>query len=229
MKRISAALLLLLGLASAALAQAVTNPAPVGDAGAYNTSVPTCTASQFCFLQVDVNGNLKVVGVAAETHIGEVGSNGTTITSALVTSNNTVTTGKAIGPLQTLANAVRVSGAVGAAGTSGYIQTVILSFTDAVGAGPLDVYYFNANPTGSTCTDNTTFALAAADRGKVIGIVHVTDFTASNTAAIAQANNQSMLFSAASATSIFACVVSRGSFAITGTSNATLDTKIARN
>lgn len=65
MKRLSAALLLYLGLASAALAQAVTNPSPVAGSGAYNTSAPTCTAGQFCWMQTDVNGNLKVVGAGS--------------------------------------------------------------------------------------------------------------------------------------------------------------------
>lgn len=43
-----------------ALAQNVTNPAPVAGAGAYNSSPPTCTSGQFCFVQTDVNGRLLV-------------------------------------------------------------------------------------------------------------------------------------------------------------------------
>lgn len=61
MKRITIALWLSL-LASTGWAQSVTNPSPVGNAGAYNTIAPTCTDSQFCYLQTDVNGNLKIVG-----------------------------------------------------------------------------------------------------------------------------------------------------------------------
>lgn len=166
---------------------------------------------------------------AGENHIGEVGGNMLPITNDMTTSNNTVTTGKSIGGLQTLANAVRVSGALGASGTSGYIQNITVTFTDAVGSGPLDVYYFNASPSGSTCTDNTAFVLANADRDKVIGIIHVTDFTSSNTAVVAQANNQSMGFGLASATSAFACVVTRASFVIASTANASLVTRIVRN
>ena len=166
---------------------------------------------------------------ATENHIGEVGSNGFPIINDMTTTNATTTTGQSIGGLQTLANAVRVSGAAGASGTSGYIQTIKVTFTDAVGAGPLDVYYFNASPSGSTCTNDSAFILANADRDKVIGIVHVTDFTASNTAAVAQANNQSMLYTVASATSIFACVVARASFVITSTANASLVTRVVRN
>lgn len=60
MKKLSAALLLLLGLASAALAQQVTNPAPAGIAGAFNTVLPTVTSGQFGFAQIDSAGRLIV-------------------------------------------------------------------------------------------------------------------------------------------------------------------------
>jgi hypothetical protein len=166
---------------------------------------------------------------AGENHAAEVGGNAITITNALVTSNNTVTTGKAIGPLQTLANAVRVSGAIGASGTSGIVQDVFLSFTDAVAGTSADVYLFNANPTGSTCTDNTTFVLVTADRDKVIRVIHVTDFTSGGTPVTASADNLATVFALASATSMYACVVARGSFAITSTANASLRVAILRN
>ena len=156
-------------------------------------------------------------------------NNGFSITNDMTTTFATTTTGQSIGGLQTPANAVRVSGAVGASGTSGYVQTINVTFTDAIGAGPLDVYFFNASPSGSTCTNDSAFILANADRDKVIGIVHVTDFTSSNTAVVAQANNQSMLYTVASATSIFACVVARASFVIAGTTNASLVTRVQRN
>lgn len=151
------------------------------------------------------------------------------ITNDMTTTNATTTTGQSIGGLQTLANAALTSAALGANNTSGYIQNITVTFTDAVGAGPLDVYYFNTNPSGSTCTNDSAFVLANADRDKVIGIVHVTDFTASNTAAVAQANNISMGYGLSSATSIFACVVARASFVITGTANVSLQTNVLRN
>lgn len=50
---------LLLGL-TPALSQPVTGPAPVGIAGAYNSSPPTCTSGQFCFAQVSSAGRVLV-------------------------------------------------------------------------------------------------------------------------------------------------------------------------
>lgn len=167
--------------------------------------------------------------VAGEAHVGEVGGNLLPITNDLTTSNATIATGQSIGGLQTLTSAVRVSGSLGASGTSGLIQSVLVSFKDAVAGTSIDIYFFNANPTGSTCTNTSAFALADADRDKVIGVVHMTDFTASNTAVVGQSQNQAMPFGVASATSIYACVVARASFIITSTANASLITRILRN
>jgi hypothetical protein len=166
---------------------------------------------------------------ATENHIGEVGGNLIPITNAMTTTSATTLTGQSIGGLQTLASAVRVSAALGASGTSGYIQDVSVSFTDAVATGPLEVWYFNANPTGSTCTNDSAFVLANADRDKVIGVADITNFKAGNTAVFAQAHNLAMGYGVASATSIFSCVVARSSFAIAGTTNASLITKVVRN
>lgn len=82
MKHLSAALVFYLGLACAALAQNVTNPAPVGNAAAYNSAAPTCTSGQACWMQTDVNGNLKVVGTVTASNPVGITPTDRTITSA---------------------------------------------------------------------------------------------------------------------------------------------------
>lgn len=177
-----------------------------------------------------INGAVTNTTAAGENHIGEVGGNIIPITNSMTTSNATVTTGQSIGGIQTLANAVRVSGSLGASGTSGIIQSVVLTFSDAIGSGPLDIYFYNATvTTGSNCANATTFVLQTADRLNVLGIAHVTDFTSSNTAVMAQAGNLAIPFGLASSTNLFACVVARAGFAITGTSNASLKVNVLRN
>lgn len=170
------------------------------------------------------------IGVT-DNHIGEVGGNIISITNAITTSNATVTTGQSIGGIQTLASAVRISGAIGASGTSGIIQSLVLTFLDAVTVpNSIDVYFYNATvTTGSNCQNATTFVLQTADRTNVLGIAHITDFTSSNTAVVGQANNLALPFALTSSTNLFACVVARGSFAITGTSNASLKVNVLRN
>ncbi len=213
------------GRVEAAGADAVSNSTPwlVSGALAYLYNGTTWDRARG-----DATNGVYVQGKSSESHVGEVGSNIFPISNAMTTANATTTTGQSIGGLQTLANAVRVSGALGAGGTGGMIQSVMVTFKDAIGSGPLDVYYFNANPTGSTCTNNSAFVLADADRDKVIGIAHVSDFTSSNTSVVAQAQNQAMPFGVASSTSIYACVVARASFAITSTANASLITRVLR-
>lgn len=180
-------------------------------------------------LDINIKSGSATVA-ASENHLGEVGGNILPITNGMTTSNATVTTGQSIGGIQTLANAVRVSGSLGASGTSGIIQSVVLTFLDAVGSGPLDVYFYNATvTTGSNCQNATTFVLQTADRTNVLGIVHVTDFTSSNTAVVMQANNLAIPFGLASSTSLFACVVARASFVITGTTNASIKVNVLRN
>lgn len=66
MKRLALALFALAAFGASAGAQVVpsgTNPVP--SAGAYNSSAPTCTSGQYCAMQVDVNGQLKIASVAA--------------------------------------------------------------------------------------------------------------------------------------------------------------------
>lgn len=82
-------LLLLLGLGATAVAQPIPNPAPVGASGAYNSSPPTCTAGQFCFLQTDVNGVLKTTGTGGggSVTVAPIGKTTTTVNSTISITN----------------------------------------------------------------------------------------------------------------------------------------------
>lgn len=50
-----------------ALAQNISNPAPVGAAGSYNSVAPVCTSGQWCALRTDVNGNLRTSPAGTQT------------------------------------------------------------------------------------------------------------------------------------------------------------------
>ena len=183
----------------------------------YNTTLPSPTNGQQLSVQAGPQGDLFV------------SSPGQTVPNfSITTSNNTVTTGKSIGGLITITNAARVSGTAGNPGTGGMIQSVVLNFKDAIGSVPMDLYFWNANPTNSTCTDNTTFVESYTDVGQ-LGIVHMTDLTAGNTAALGQANNLAIPYAIASGTSIYMCIVTRGSAAITGVANANATIGLLRN
>lgn len=88
MKHLCAALLGLL-LASAAQAQQVVNPLPnAGAYGAYNSSSPTCISGTGCWLQTDINGNLKITGTVTSSIAGTTSN----ASSGVVTSSTNVPT-----------------------------------------------------------------------------------------------------------------------------------------
>jgi hypothetical protein len=71
MRKLSAAILLYFGLAVAALAQQVTNPiSNAGAYGAYNAVAPICVTGTGCWLQTDINGQLKITGTVTITPSG---------------------------------------------------------------------------------------------------------------------------------------------------------------
>jgi hypothetical protein len=198
---------------------------------AHLQTLATGTPSSISTVKIDqtTSGTTNAVyPLATENHLGEVGNNEIALTSAITSTVVTYTTGQSIGGLLTIANAARVSGAAGTAGTSGLIQKAVLgsSVTNTV---QVDVIYFNASPTGSTCTNASAYSLAAADRSKVIGFTHITDWIASAAAYSGQAQNLALPYALTSATSIFACVVARGSIVGASTSDFTLDTGVIRN
>lgn len=159
----------------------------------------------------------------------ESGSNQITITVAqTVTASSAYTAGNAVGGLITFANAARVSGASGAAGTSGLIQSFIVNSKSAQFT-QMDAIVFNANPSGSTCTDKTAIAVAAADFDKVLGVAHVTDWTALGTPTVGQAQNLAMPYALTSSTTLYACLVTRSTPTYTATTDISVSLRVIRN
>lgn len=226
------------------------NSPTVGYGAVYNGTtwdrMPGTTAGVTVRSPTAANLNATVVGTgtfatqsaltATEVHAGEVGSNQIRVDVAqTVTASSAYTAGDAIGGLMTIAGASRVSGSLGAAGTGGIIQQVAAN-SKSLQTTQVDVFIFNSNPTGSTCTNKTAFALATADFDKVIGVASIPGTAANNsgwfgggTGSVGQANNLAMAFDLASATSIYACAVARGTPTFTATSDISFKYQILRN
>jgi hypothetical protein len=173
---------------------------------------------------------------AGENHIGEIASNQIKVQVAqTVTASSAYAAGNAIGGLQTIAGAARVSGSLGAAGTGG-ILTGLMMNSKSLQTTQVDVFLFDANPSGSTCTDKTAFSLATADFDKVIGVVTIPG-TAANGAgwyagtvgSTGVATYYPVTYDLASATSIFACAVTRGTPTYTATTDVSFKYNILRN
>lgn len=235
----------------AAVAASATSPVPVNNyAFVWNGStwdrMAGTTAGVTVRNPTAANLNATVVGTgtfvtqsaltATEVHVGEVSSNQIRVDVAqTVTASSAYTSGNAIGGLMTIANAARVSGSLGAAGTGGIIQQVVAN-SKSLQTTQVDVFLFNSNPSGSTCTDKTAFVLATADFDKVIGVASVPGTAANNsgwfgggTGSVGQANNLAMAFEIASGTSVFACAVTRGTPTFTATSDISFKYQILRN
>jgi len=171
-----------------------------------------------------------------ENHVGEVGSNQIAVQVALTGSTSPAySSGDAIGGLMTIANAARVSGSLGASGTGGILQNIAIN-SKSVQSAAMEVWIFNANPSGSTCTDNAAFVLATADFDKVIGVAAVPSTAANNsgwfsggTGSVGQANNQAMAYDLSSATSLFACLVVRGTPTLAATTDISVKFNLLRN
>jgi hypothetical protein len=93
----------------------------------------------------------------------------------------------------------------------------------------LDIVFFNANPSATSFTDNTAFAVAAADVAKVIGIVSVAqaDYISISTtlsvATIKKSSLRMVLKNVGSTSALYAAVIARG----TPTYTTTTDLSIA--
>jgi hypothetical protein len=147
-----------------------------------------------------------VTATASETHLGEVGGNENVAVQVTPASTAVAyTAATAVGGLQTVPGAVRVSGG------TGLLQDVQILWksTRTTSDANVDLFLFSDTSLSSTCTNATAFVLSATDWPKFLGVIHITDVTAGNTTTVTQALNLAKTIKAA-ATSIYACMVVRG-------------------
>ena len=160
---------------------------------------------------------------AGEAHIGEVGGNTTliavtpTVTAGLYTANDVV------GGIQTIANAVRISGG------TGILQSVVvqdLAMQNAV----LQIFLFSATPGTGTYTNDAEMDLDDADAGLCIGVIMVaaTDYVSVKDNSIAIVRNIGLPIKLA-ATSLFAVIKTTGAPTYASTSDLKLTFGILRD
>lgn len=147
--------------ASAALAQPVTQPSPVGAAGAYNSSAPTCTTGNFCWLQLDVNGNLKTVAAGTPTGTSDVNIKQVQGAAPSATNPLWVAPATASTPWAT----TQVSAATGGAT---YLNIAAGQATTVVKGTPGTLYAIVLN-SAATATNTTVVYDNATGAGTVIG------------------------------------------------------------
>lgn len=173
----------------------------------------------------DVNltevGGTAVNGTVAGYGVVPVGGWSTKASVAVTTTAVTYTTGQVIGGLLTLTNVTPN------ADQRFLLQSVQIACKSTQTAA-VDVYFFSANPSGSTITNGAALAIVVADFDKVAMVVHLTDWSAGNPTSFAKAGNIAEPMAPTSGTtSAYCCIVARGSIASGTTSEMTLFAKTA--
>lgn len=135
-----------------------------------------------------------------------------------VTASSAYASGNAVGTLMLMPTATRETGG------SALVQSALV-YSKSAQTAQVDLFLFKSNPTASTCADKTAFSLAAADFDKVVGVIHVTDWTSAGTPSVGQGQTQALPFALASGTAMYACAVTRG----TPTFSSTSDVEFAFN
>lgn len=207
-----------------------TSVLPTGGATAANQS--TANAS---LASIDTKVGSAVP--AGDLHIGEIGSNQIKVQVAQTVTAGAYAAGNALGGLMTIANASRVSGSAGAAGTGGILAGLQLNSKALQTGVQVDIFVFDANPTGSTCTDKSAFVLANADFDKVVGILTIPStaangagwFGATTTGSVGIPTYYPVTYDLASATSIYACAVVRAAITPAATTDISFKYNLLRN
>lgn len=166
-------------------------------------------------LAVDPNGNLGVnlSGTASGTVLPTGGATGIATASPTV-STSAYSAGYDVGGLITLTGLVR-SGA-----TSGMVQSVLANFADAQPNAQLYGVLFNSSPASSTITDHTAVAIAAADQGKIIGVVPLTYCQQTGTPTTCEATQLAMSYAgAASGGPLYLALVTQSTITLGSTSD----------
>jgi len=141
---------------------------------------------------------------------------GSAVSSPSVTptiSTSAYTTGYVLAPAMAF-KGVPATGAI--ANANVYFKSG--SFT----SGSIDLYLFSQNPANGTYTANTNFSLNATDAGFLIGVLHLTDCTATITGGAAsqcQVLYQSQFYTLTGGTSLYGIAVVRGTPTFAGASD----------
>lgn len=109
---------------------------------------------------------------------------------------------------------------------TGIIQSV--SITDKAGVlTDIDVVIFNADPSGTTFTENAVLNIVDADLTKIIGVASVTDWVSFSTNAQGDAVNLGFAFDTkATGNVLFGAMIARGAANLTGTTDLTINVGI---
>lgn len=145
------------------------------------------------------------------------------VTATPTVSTSAYSTGDNVGGKITLASVCRDT--MG----SGLIQSVIIT-SKSLQTASYDVIFFNADPSGSTFTDNAAQAIVDADLSKIIGVAQCSTVVALSAESIHQATGLALPFAlSGGATTLYACIIVRGTPTLGSTSDIWLATRVLQD
>jgi hypothetical protein len=105
--------------------------------------------------------------------------------------------------------------------TSGNITYAEATFNSGTFAGTIDLFVFNASPTGGGTSNGAPFALTSADTAKLLGVIHMNDLTSLGGAlSQVQASGFSIPYKLASGTTLYVVAREKGTPTCAGASDA---------
>jgi hypothetical protein len=145
------------------------------------------------------------------------------LTATPTVSTGAYSTGDNVGGKITLSDVCRAS--MG----SGLIQSVVIT-SKSLQTATFDVVFFNADPSGSTFTDNAAQAIVDADLSKVVGVAQCGTVVALAAESIHQATGLALPFAlSGGATTLYACIVVRGTPTLGSTSDVWLSVRVLQD
>jgi len=147
---------------------------------------------------------------AGEAHVGQVGGTTAVVSAIPAVTAVAYTAGQVIGNLMTFAGMAR------AAGGTGLLQDVAIQ-AKSIQTVAVDLVLFNAAPAASTVTNAVALSIADEDVSKVVGVVHLDDWTSLGATSYAQAGQLARAYKCATGVSdLFGALVARGTTAALG-------------
>lgn len=145
------------------------------------------------------------------------------LTATPTVSTSAYTSGDNVGGKITLTDVCRTT--MG----SGLVQSVVIT-SKSLQTATFDVVFFNSDPSGSTFTDNGAQGIVDADLSKIIGVAQCTAVVGLAAESIHQATGLALPFAlSAGATTIYACIIVRGTPTLGSTSDIWLSVRVLQD
>jgi len=167
--------------------------------------------------------SLPAVLTAGEAHLGEVGSK-----TVLAEQTPTVSTTPAYSVGDLVGGKLTFAGAARIAAGSGRVATVTVT-DKGKQSQDLDLVLFDADPSGTTFTDNAAFAPADADLVKIAGVIPIREWGGFSDNSAGCARAVGLAFKLPAGTSLYGALVARGTPTFASTSDLSVRLAIEQN